>query len=238
MRLLARAREVASRVQVAVPSRAPQSELEVALRRVTHSDCAAIPPEDLKLAINLIVQSEDALAKALRHIQVNVAAPPNEWRRVNGALALFEALAARGNGLVGRSWYEVKMEARLKELQNFCHDEDPRVATLIHRAAQGAIRAADALHWSDGVLDDEDPEVHRESELHSAPECTGQGSNVKPSVIGKCDDAKSGSTTPHTPRTPTTPTDMPKEATYVRCCCCCWRRVQAKACHDRAFGFF
>ena len=33
------------------------------------------------------------------------------------------------------------------------HDSDPRVATLIQRAAQGASRAAMALEWDEDVLD-------------------------------------------------------------------------------------
>ena len=149
MRWVARAREAAkAKVEVvARKARGETSQLEVALRRVTHTDCAAIPAEDVQSALQLILQSEDSLAKALRHIQEHVVAPSNEWRRINGALALFEALATskEGSNLVGRSWFEVKMEARLKELQHFHHDEDPRVASLIHRAALGATRAAEAL---------------------------------------------------------------------------------------------
>ena len=51
------------------------------------------------------------------------------------------------------------------------------MATLIHRAAQGAIRAADALHWSDGVLDDEAwSSIHRFGSANASMEASDVGS--------------------------------------------------------------
>lgn len=206
--LLARARDVRDvartkldgAVATVAAARRETSQLDLALRRVTHTDCAAIPAEDVQNALQLILESEDSLAKALRHIQENVVAPAEDWRRINGALALFEALASskEGAALVGRSWYEVKMEARLKELQNFSHDSDPRVATLIHRAALGASRAAMALQWDEDVLDAAPEEVRRDvdavdADAAVAPERTGDGGAARtlndrwanPAIIGR-----------------------------------------------------
>lgn len=166
--LLARAREAAA------PRAAAQacvgcgtgggSQLEVALRRVTHSDCAAIPPETLREAARLAAESEEALAVALRHIEENAAAPPQEWRRIHGALALLERLirpqpgAGCGGGgiecLVGGLWFEAKMQERLKALERFEHSGDTRVAVLIRRSAAAAQAAAERYVLTDCEAED------------------------------------------------------------------------------------
>ncbi|CAE7692366.1 unnamed protein product [Symbiodinium pilosum] len=148
--------ERARRAAAALRAPGPASELEVVLRRVTHADCAAIPAEDLAAAVRWAKGSEEALAKSLKHIQENITANPSDWRRIHGALALFEALAAEGGALIGRSWFEVKLQARLKDLQTFSYDADPRVASLVQRAAKSANSVAEKLSWEDdGVFADE-----------------------------------------------------------------------------------
>lgn len=125
--------------------RRASNPLDAALQRVTHTDCAAVPPEAIEEAISLASESEDALTVVLRHVEDNVSAPDKEWRRINGALSLLEKMLKPGlNGdcLVGRIWYESRMEERLNSLAGFQHD-DPRIAGLIKRTASAAIRAAD-----------------------------------------------------------------------------------------------
>lgn len=135
------------------------SELEVALRRVTHSDCAVVPPESLAEVVRLAAESEESLAVVLRHIEESASAPPAEWRRVHGALRLFERLIRHGRGtgrsgadepLVGQLWFEAKLEERLKALLAFEYAEDRRVALLVRRAAGLAQAAAEAALAAEG----------------------------------------------------------------------------------------
>eukprot|EP00435_Cladocopium_sp_Y103_P035641 s529_g9.t1 len=173
-------------------------------------------------------------------------------RRINGALALFEALASskEGAAVVGRSWFEVKMEAHLKELQNFSHDSDPRVATLIQRAAQGASRAAMALAWDEDVLDaapwtvkTQAPEEVRLRDVDAvdAPEHTGDGGAknprgldrdrllepTNPAIIGRRSEEVPASSLPSAPSSTPDDQNLDDKTVARRCCWCCWPRQQA-----------
>jgi len=149
------------------------SDLQVALKQVTHSGSAAVPPEVLDEAVRLASDSEDAIVLSLRHIEENVSAPPHEWRRIHGALQLLERLlrpraasssSSSSSGLVcsdvlvGRVWYEAKMEERLNTLVNFEYQEDDRVALLVRRAAVSAQNSAQknlpAHDWDDDASPD------------------------------------------------------------------------------------
>lgn len=134
--------------------------LDVALQRVTHSQCAAVPTEALEEAVRLAGESEDALATVLRHVEEHATAPGREWRRVHGALALLERLMRpRPSGghsrgpLVGRIWFDTKLQARLKTLSHFDFPEDPRVALVVRRAALTAQNTADK--YLDACSDEE-----------------------------------------------------------------------------------
>lgn len=233
--LAERARRAASGAASALRAKGhPASELEKVLRRVTHADCAAIPSEDLEAAVRWAKRSEEALAKSLKHIQENIAADPSDWRRIHGALALFEALAAEGGSLVGRSWFEVKMQGRLKDLQTFRYDADPRVAGLVQRAAASANSAAEKLSWEDdGVFADEAPETS-DKVPEIPPEWTGGAEDavkaVKPTVLGRAEGIKAKAPKPAKPEQNEDPNAAAVES---RCCCCCRRRradeVPAKA---------
>ncbi|CAE8623864.1 unnamed protein product, partial [Polarella glacialis] len=76
----------------------------------------------------------------------------HEWRRIHGALCLLERLlrpvAEAGAAdcdevLVGRSWFEAKMQGRLSVLEHFDYAEDPRVVKLVRRAATAARQTAE-----------------------------------------------------------------------------------------------
>lgn len=127
---------------------AGEASLDAALRRVTYSDCAAVPAADLREATRLAAETEEALAVALRHVLENVSAPLQEWRRIHGALQLLEQLLRRGASsggdevLVGRIWFEAKMQRRLEELSSFENPEDKRVALLVRRTAAAVQSAA------------------------------------------------------------------------------------------------
>ncbi|CAJ1350041.1 unnamed protein product [Effrenium voratum] len=224
MHLVARARQAAAvaasaasaAASAAARSAPAESPLEQALRRVTHTDCAAIPAEDLRVAVSM-VSSEEALAHTLRHIQDNVSAPAAEWRRINGALALFEALAYK-EGDLGRSWFEVKMENRLKELQNFSHEEDPRVALLIRRAANSAAQAAATLRWEDDVLLEE-AVVDLETGGEAGARVNGEparGSSLNPAIIGR----RTESMALAPPKEAVSATVVQQDVPTQRFCCC------------------
>ncbi|CAE7805405.1 unnamed protein product [Symbiodinium sp. CCMP2456] len=134
-------------------------------------------------------------------MQENIAADPSDWRRIHGALALFEALAAEGSALVGRSWFEVKMQGRLKDLQTFRYDADPRVAGLVQRAAASANSAAEKLNWEDdGVFADEAPETSASDKVPEIPpEWTGGAEDAVPTVIGRTDGVKAKAPKPAKP---------------------------------------
>lgn len=130
----------------------PHAQLNAALRRVTHTNCAALPQEAIREAVCLACQNEDALALVLKHIEENVNAPASAWRRVHGALALLEALLKpspsagtreRSAGdLIGSAWFEAKIQDRLNALQTFQDPGDPRVGGLIRRGAASVCAAA------------------------------------------------------------------------------------------------
>eukprot|EP00439_Symbiodinium_sp_Y106_P024741 s4308_g3.t1 len=152
---------------------------------------------------------------------VNIAADPSDWRRIHGALALFEALAAEGGALVGRSWFEVKMQGRLKDLQTFRYDADPRVAGLVQRAAASANSAAEKLNWEDdGVFADEAPETSASAKVPEIPpEWTGGAEDaVLPAVIGRAEVVKA-----EAPK-PAKPEDEERRSAALQSCCCCRRR--------------
>lgn len=122
--------------------------LEAALRRVTHSQSVAVPSGAVDEVVCLACESEEALALVLRHIEENAGAAAKEWRRIHGSLVLLEKMlkpGLNGESLVGRTWYEGKIQERLLILADFQWEDDPRVAGLIKRAAGTAIRAAE-LH--------------------------------------------------------------------------------------------
>lgn len=125
------------------------------------------------------------MAVVLRHVEENASAPLREWRRIHGALALLERLLrpgavagarsdAYGEDLVGRVWFEAKMEARLKELASFDYPEDKRVALLLRRAAAAAQAAA-----AENVLKDEDDLDSQEQS--TAPDSHSEGGLSVPS---------------------------------------------------------
>jgi len=139
--------------------------LEVALRQVMHSKCAAMPQESLAQVVRLAAESEEDLCLVLRRIEEGVMAPPTEWRRIHGALLLLERLIRHKGGgdhascrdsgvLVGRLWFEAKMETRLTVLVDFEFPEDRRVAILIRRAATSAQSAAETVLPADGIFED------------------------------------------------------------------------------------
>ncbi|CAJ1448858.1 unnamed protein product [Effrenium voratum] len=177
--------------------------------------------KDLRVAVSM-VSSEEALAHTLRHIQDNVSAPAAEWRRINGALALFEALAYKEGSDLGRSWFEVKMENRLKELQNFSHEEDPRVALLIRRAANSAAQAAATLRWEDDVLLEEavvDIETGGEAGARVNGE-PARGSSLNPAIIGRRTESMALSP----PKEAVSATVVQQDVPTQRFCCCRRRR--------------
>lgn len=168
-------RPVRAAAGVASGSRGPHSELETALRRVTHSDCAAVPSEAVYEAVRLASESEESLALVLRHVEENIAAPPREWRRVHGAVALLERLLRPGpaagrcsESLVGRVWYEVKVQERLKVLATFDYPEDPRVALLLRRAAVAAQAEAEKQVLADSLGYEEEGSTAPDSRSDSA----------------------------------------------------------------------
>lgn len=138
--------------------------LEVALRQVMHSECAAVPQESLAQVVRLAAESESALIFVLRRIEEGAVAPPTEWRRIHGALLLLERLMRHKGGdhlscrdsgpLVGRLWFEAKMETRLKVLVDFEFPQDRRVAILIRRAATSAQRVAETALPADGIFEE------------------------------------------------------------------------------------
>ncbi|CAE8658274.1 unnamed protein product, partial [Polarella glacialis] len=107
---------------------------------------------DMQEVLRHARDSESSLAVVLRHVEENLAAPPHEWRRIHGALCLLERLlrpvAEAGAAdcdevLVGRSWFEAKMQGRLSVLEHFDYAEDPRVVKLVRRAATAARQTAE-----------------------------------------------------------------------------------------------
>jgi len=173
------------------------SSIEAALRQVTHTDCAVVPAEALHEAVRLACSSEEALALVLRHVEENVTASAKEWRRINGSLALLERLLrpgtaggdspsgaqgrdAFGESLVGRMWYEAKVETRLKDLINFDFPEDQRVAGVIKRSAKAALRAAEQyLPASDNGTGS--PRGRDREDDASEGGCTGGGGDTETS---------------------------------------------------------
>eukprot|EP00435_Cladocopium_sp_Y103_P037471 s529_g9.t3 len=142
------------------------------------------------------------------------------------------------------------MEAHLKELQNFSHDSDPRVATLIQRAAQGASRAAMALAWDEDVLDaapwtvkTQAPEEVRLRDVDAvdAPEHTGDGGAknprgldrdrllepTNPAIIGRRSEEVPASSLPSAPSSTPDDQNLDDKTVARRCCWCCWPRQQA-----------
>lgn len=120
--------------------------LQAVLKRVTHGNTATVPREALREVERMADLSEDALAVVLKHIEETVRVPPNEWRKIHGALKLMEQLlrsSEKESALVGKVWFEVKMLARLDELVDFKYDEDSRVALLIKRTASSVRHAAE-----------------------------------------------------------------------------------------------
>lgn len=177
------------------------SELEAALRRVTHSDCAAVPSEALHAVINLASESEEALAVVLRHVEEHATAPKAEWRRIHGALALLERLLrtrpdpAHGwsGPLVGRIWYEAKMQDRIQALTCFEYVEDNRVALLIRRVATSVRTAAEEAH---SLADDQENPLDQERSpaADSRPESARSGGSgaVFNAVAGGSSPSSSG----------------------------------------------
>lgn len=241
------------------------TELGNLLRRVTHTECAAVPAEALQKVVRSACESEDALAIVLRHVEANVAAHPLEWRRIHGALAILERLVRPGagdqgsgskayddEGLVGRVWYEAKLESKLKDLASFEHPEDRRIGTLIRRAAASAQRTAEQyfraeqeehrrndsrfIPAADRSLDnsacDSSSEKHSQkqapstscSSSQSSRECAeDKGFMPAPATIGR---SVYGSKLETLPPYNFTRTDVPGEGpTEAKPrSCCCWRR--------------
>lgn len=157
---------------VGAPTATP---LELALRRVTHTDCAVVPSEAIEEVVSAASETEHALALVLRHVEENACAPAKEWRRIKGSLALLEKMlrpGLNGEALVGRMWYEGKMEKRLKTLVSFHHEEDPRVAGLIKHAATATLRAAELFIPQ---LPEENSPEPGGGESGSEDACTGDG---------------------------------------------------------------
>jgi len=165
--------------------------LEVALRQVMHSECAAVPQESLAQVVRLAAESEESLCFVLRRIEEGAVAPPTEWRRIHGALLLLERLIRHKGGsdrsscrdsgpLVGRLWFEAKMEARLKVLVDFEFPQDRRVALLIRRAASSAQSAADSVLPADGAYE----------EYLSTENCTGGSMLEQSQPATREDDSK------------------------------------------------
>lgn len=172
--------------------------LDLALRRVTHTDCAAVPSEAVHEVVRLASESEEALAIVLRHVEDNACAPARDWRKINGAIVLLERLInpgpaggntpkgaqsknSRSESLVGRMWYEAKMEDRLKDLDNFHFPEDQRVATLIKRAASATLKAAESKLPVDDVTTSTDitNEIRLESGTQHLGEVPAGGTNME-----------------------------------------------------------
>eukprot|EP00747_Dinoflagellata_sp_TGD_P050849 gnl/TRDRNA2_/TRDRNA2_147004_c3_seq1.p1 gnl/TRDRNA2_/TRDRNA2_147004_c3~~gnl/TRDRNA2_/TRDRNA2_147004_c3_seq1.p1 ORF type:complete len:321 (+),score=54.54 gnl/TRDRNA2_/TRDRNA2_147004_c3_seq1:53-1015(+) len=141
------------------------SALDAALRKVTHSECAAVPSEALHEAVRLASEGEEHLALVLRHIEENVCAPARDWRRIHGALALLDRLLkpklpeAGSEGLacgapIGKVWFEAKIQERLIALKAFEYADDPRVAVVVRKAAATALASAERC-LQDGSDDDE-----------------------------------------------------------------------------------
>mmetsp|Transcript_118844 Transcript_118844/g.236778 ORF Transcript_118844/g.236778 Transcript_118844/m.236778 type:complete len:308 (+) Transcript_118844:133-1056(+) len=139
--------------------------LEVALRQVMHSECAAVPQESLAQVVRLAAESEEDLCLVLRRIEEGAMAQPTEWRRIHGALVLLDRLMRHKGGgdrgscrdsgpMVNRLWFEAKMETRLKVLVDFEFPQDKRVAILIRRAATAAQSAAETVLSADGIYEE------------------------------------------------------------------------------------
>lgn len=165
--------------------------LDAALRRVTHSDCAAVPPEHVQEVVCLASESEEALAIVLRHIEEHIFAPGEEWRRIHGTLALLERMVrppsssgAKGweeeDALVGRTWYEVKVQDRISALMCFEYSADPRVVVLMRRAANLVRAAAEQYVLSDTVETERASTTVPGSPLAGASDSAGEGCGEGP----------------------------------------------------------
>jgi len=195
--LLKQAQDAARGVPVKlVPSPpSPHTQLNAALRRVTHTNCAALPQEAIREAVCLACQNEDALALVLKHIEENVNAPASAWRRVHGALALLEALLkpspsagtrerSAGN-LIGSAWFEAKVQDRLNALQTFQDPGDPRVGGLIRRGASSVCAAAERY------LNDPDTQISIVPNSH--PDSAGSAGSVRSDSTADGKSGQSGS---------------------------------------------
>jgi len=141
-------------------------ELEAALRRITQSTYASVPTEALEEVVRLVRASEEDLAVVLRHLEKSAGASGKEWRKVHGALVLLERLlrprlpGSVEGALLGRTWFEVKMERRLATLVKFEYPDDPRVAVLVRRAATTAQQSSEChAAFLDEGDSDEDAEL-------------------------------------------------------------------------------
>lgn len=177
--------------------------LEVALRQVMHSESAAVPQESLAQVVRLAAESEASLCCVLRRIEEGAVAPPTEWRRIHGALLLLERLMRHKGGdhascrdsgpLVGRLWFEAKMETRLKDLVDFEFPQDRRVAILIRRAATSAQSVAETALPADGIFEEylstgncggEQSQPATSQDVSKAAWCNPQDGS-KASIIGR-----------------------------------------------------
>lgn len=121
--------------------------LVAALQRVTHTNSAVVSADALDAVLKMALKSEESLAVVLKHIEECVITGPQEWRKIHGALKLLDLLLREAEKmeepLVGRLWFETKVQIRLNSLVNFEFAEDSRVALVVRRAALNARTAAE-----------------------------------------------------------------------------------------------
>jgi len=169
------------------------------LRPITHGATVAAP-EAVAEVTRLALQNEEDLAVALRHVEENVVATPAEWRRVHGSLQLLQSFlqpesagADDNDPLIGRIWFETKIQDRLVTLSDFDYGEDSRVSSLIRRLASNCRRLAEKNVLVDcDVLSDEDRHSSSRPESVRSAESTGElhrpvpaSSKAAISTIGK-----------------------------------------------------
>mmetsp|Transcript_39066 Transcript_39066/g.125605 ORF Transcript_39066/g.125605 Transcript_39066/m.125605 type:complete len:324 (-) Transcript_39066:146-1117(-) len=177
-----------------------QARLNAALRKVTHSDCAAVPREDLQEVLKIVAGSEDALATTLHHIEESSAAPPQDWRRIHGALQLLEGMLRRrdpvDDALVGRVWFEVKMQNRLEALTSFEYADDRRVSMVVRRSATTVLNAARQGILREEGSDDEGAARSAARPVAVAP-AASRGPAIRPpaDVIGRSEEQPRGGPT-------------------------------------------
>lgn len=175
----------------------PDDPLSLALRKVTHTDTAAVPQQHIWEAYQLAIESEATVVRALRHIEENIEAPASEWRRLHGTLLLLDCMLRpppqdrAGPGLkcgkpVGRLWYEAKASKHVRRLCSFAHAKDSRVSSLIQHSARNVKDAADK-HLSD----DEDEEWPTEPSA-ARPKRAPTRTSPMPDLLGRGQDEERG----------------------------------------------